>query len=127
MHLNLDRFCSFLALVLILDLLVRIWSFSFLGQKLWISQGPILVFENRKCQFRPNCVEIHCGLIFHCKMLKIGGNLSQLLRKHRKKVETKKIKNADFSAEKLPKISKNGKNAVKIPFSKMAKIPSVTG
>ena len=58
-------------------------------------------------------------------MLKIGGNLSQLLRKHRKKVETKKIKNADFSAEKLPKISKNGKNAVKIPFSKMAKIPSV--
>ena len=60
-------------------------------------------------------------------MLKIGGNLSQLLRKHRKKVETKKTKNADFSAEKLPKKSKNGKNAVKIPFSKMAKIPSVTG
>ena len=58
------------------------------------------VFENQKCQFRPNCVEIHCGLIFHSKMVKIGGNLSRLLRKYRKKVETKKTKNADFSAEK---------------------------
>ena len=32
--LNLDRFCKFLALLLILDLLVRIVSFSFLGREL---------------------------------------------------------------------------------------------